>query len=554
MEPDLIPQPRFADYVRPLTARWWIIVVAVVVATVGVYAYYAHKPDVYTTSTLVYVTDPGDPVTGVQAAPATDRNVDDVASLFDSRSNAAAVARRIGYRGSPQALLGQISVTSKTGEDFIVITAQSGSPSQAAAIANGFARQFVASLSDTYTSRIADAITLIKSQLAQAPTGQSGLLTRAGLQTQLQSLTVDLRVPTTVAQQVNRALAPGAPSAPKPARNALFAFVIALVGAIAACYAIERFDRRLKNPEDLERAYGTPLLAVLPHTGDPAPILDGGAVLGRDFREPFRVLRTNIELAAVDAPPRTIVVSSAMPGEGKSTVVRNLALAFSESGKRVVIVDLDLRHPSMLRMFAVGDGPGFTDVLRHKVDLEDATLDIQTSLPALDEWVFEQIDGGIARNGTNGKNGKASSRLFGDNRAHVALMRGGSRPANPPAALASARTIEVLDELRARYDLVLIDSAPVLAVTDTVPLLRYADAALFVGRFGVTTRDTVKRLRTFLGRVPDVNVLGIVANELPRLDAGSYGYGYGYGPYAREPASPARGDRAGAAEPPKQTV
>ncbi|MGA2928033.1 MAG: hypothetical protein ABSG43_18970, partial [Solirubrobacteraceae bacterium] len=258
-----------------------------VVATAGVYLYYARRPNVYTTGTLVYVTDPGDPVTGVQAAPATDRNVDDVASLFDARDNAAVVARRIGYRGTAQQLLAQISVTSKTGQDFIVLTAQSGSANEAAAIANGFAQQFVASLSNAYTSRIADGITLIKSQLAQAPAGQSGLLTRAGLQTQLQNLTIDLKVPTTVAQQVNPALAPSAPSAPKPGRNALFAFFIALVGAIALCYGIERFDRRLKNPEDLERAYGMPLLAVLPHTNDPAPTRDQGAALGSDFREPF---------------------------------------------------------------------------------------------------------------------------------------------------------------------------------------------------------------------------------------------------------------------------
>jgi Mrp family chromosome partitioning ATPase/capsular polysaccharide biosynthesis protein len=548
MEPDLTPQPRLADYLRPLATRWWLIVVAVVVATAGVYAYYAHKPNVYTTSTLVYVTDPGDPVTGVQAQPATDRNVDDVASLFDSRTSAAAVARRIGYGGSPEDLLGQVSVTSKTGEDFIVIAAQSGSAQQAAAIANGFAKQFVTALSNTYTSRISDAITLIRSQLARAPSGQTGLLTRAGLQTQLQSLTVDLRVPTTVAQQVNPAIPPTAASAPKPARNALFAFFIALVAGIAVCYGIERFDRRLKNPEDLERAYATPLLAVLPHTGDPAPTRDGGAALGKDFREPFRVLRTNIELAAVDAPPRTIVVSSAMPGEGKSTVVRNLALAFSESGKRVVIVDLDLRHPSMIRMFAVADGPGFTDVLRHGAEFEDVTVDIDTSLPALDEWVFDRLDSG-ARNGKNGYGAMTTHT------AHIALVRSGVRPANPPAVLASTRVVEVLDGLRERYDLVLIDSAPVLAVTDTVPLLRYADAALFVGRFGVTTRDTVKRLRTFLARIPDVNVLGVIANELPRIDAGSYGYGYGYGRYNHEP-EPTPAERASdvSVQPPKQTV
>jgi Mrp family chromosome partitioning ATPase len=85
---------------------------------------------------------------------------------------------------------------------------------------------------------------------------------------------------------------------------------------------------------------------------------------------------------------------------------------------------------------------------------------------------------------------------------------------------------------------VLIDSAPVLAVADTVPLLRYADAVVFVGRLGITTRDTAKRLREFLTRVPDVNLLGLVANDLSRLGAGAYGYGYGYH-RDRDDASPA---------------
>src|SRR5262249_5331825 len=180
-----------------------------------------------------------------------------------------------------------------------------------------------------------------------------------------------LHVPTTIGRQVNRALPPTSPSAPKPLRNALFAFIIALVGAIAVAYGLERFDRRLRNPEEMERAYGTPLLAVLLRVGDPAPMHDGEPSLGHDCREPFRVLRTNIELASVDAPPRTIVVSSAMPGEGKSTVARNLALAFRETGKKVAIIDLDLRHPALPRLLGLPLGPGVTEALRGELDLDD---------------------------------------------------------------------------------------------------------------------------------------------------------------------------------------
>jgi non-specific protein-tyrosine kinase len=443
-----------------------------------------------------------------------------------------------------------VSITSKQGEDFVAVTAQSGSPGQAAAIANAFAHQFVVSLTGAYTTQLRTAIRLAQSQLAHAPAGAAGQISRGDLINQINTLTQALGVPTTVAQQASPATPPSSPSDPKPTRNALFAFLLSLVGAIGLAYGLERFDRRLKHPEELERAYSSPLLAVLPHTDDPAPLRGGTPALSNDFREPFRVLRTNVELASVDAPPRTIVISSAMPGEGKSTVVRNLALAFRESGKTVAVVDLDMRHPALAGLFGAPLGPGMTDVLRRDIELGDALLEVGVSLPAVHELIRGDVPGSAA-NGSNGSQVSNGSNGSLTPVAHIELLLSGGQPANPPAVLASDRLGEVLDELRARHDLVLIDSAPVLAVSDTVPLLRYADATLLVGRLGVTTRDTVKHLTEFLARVPDLNLLGTVANDLSRLDAGSYGYGYGVYDYAPKPD---RRRRKAPAEPPRQTV
>ncbi len=538
-----ISQPRLSDYIRPLTSRWWMVLVAVVVATGGVYVYYARKPNVYTASTLVYVTQPGNPVTGIQAAPPTDRDIADAAALLDSQSNAAAVARKIGYNGTPASLLGQVSITSKSNEDFVQVTAQSGSAQEAAATANAFAAQFVSVLTNSYLTQLRDAIRLAQAQLAQTPSGPAGELSRADLEQQINTLKVEQGVPTTIAQQAAPAQTPSSPTSPKPVRNALFAFLLSLVGAIALAYGLERFNRRLTNPAELEDVYETPLLAVLPHVDKPSPTLDGASALGADFREPFRVLRTNVELASVDAPPRTIVVSSATPGEGKSTVVRNLALAFHESGKRVAVIDLDLRHPALAALFGVSTAPGVTDVLRREVKLDEVLLEIDTGMPSFDDFIETN---GVNGNGTNGHHESAAD-------VGVTLLLGGAPPANPPAVLASHRIAELLDELRDRYDIVLIDSAPLLAVADTVPLLRYADAALIVGRLGVTTRDTAKRLAEFLARVPDVTLLGVVANDLSRRESGAYGYGYGYG-YGSSDTKGDRRRRKAPANPPRQTV
>jgi Mrp family chromosome partitioning ATPase len=225
--------------------------------------------------------------------------------------------------------------------------------------------------------------------------------------------------------------------------------------------------------------------------------------------------------------------------------VRNLALAFHESGKSVAVVDLDLRNPALATLFGVVNGRGVTEILRREVNLEDAMLEVGTEMPTFDEFVD---DNGTSVNGANGHHESTESASF-------TLLLAGAPPANPPAVLASQRLIEILDDLRGRYDVVVIDSAPLLAVTDTVPLLRYADAALFVGRLGVTTRDNARRLTEFIARVPDATVLGVIANDLSRLEAGAYGYAYGYGyGYGSSDTKHHRLRRKATAEPPRQTV
>src|SRR5262249_11559656 len=176
-----------------------------------------------------------------------------------------------------------------------------------------FAQQFVNSLNNDYKSRLQGLLKLSQQQLSQTPGGAASDAQRANLLAQINRLQLDVRFPTNPAQQIDPALPPSSPASPKPVRNALFAFILALVGAIALAYGLERFDRRLRNPEELEEAYASPLLAVLPHSDDPGRLADGTAALSLDFREPFRTLRTNIELAAVDVPPRPILVSSPLP-------------------------------------------------------------------------------------------------------------------------------------------------------------------------------------------------------------------------------------------------
>ncbi|HEY6887601.1 MAG TPA: P-loop NTPase [Solirubrobacter sp.] len=519
-------QPHIADYLRPLWTRKWLVFLAVAVATGGVYAYYAHKPKVYRTATLVYVKDPGDPVSGTPSLQSTDRTVSNQASLLYSRDTAATVAGKIGFSGSPAELLRRISITSRAGQDFVNVTATAPTPDEAALIANAYAKEFVEFINNSQSDRIKRALELTRTQLRDTPRGPASSGSRSNLTAQVQRLELAADVPPTITRQVDPALPPQHPFEPRPVRNALFAFALSLILAVAAAFGLERFDRRLKRPDQVEGLYRAPLLATLPHTDKPAPIKNGEAALGAEFQEAFRVLRTNVELARLDTPPRTIVVTSAVPGEGKSTVVRNLALAYRETGKRVAVIEADLRRPSLGALFGDAGGGGLTDVLRQEADLSDVVVQIGASMPGFDELVQLELEhGGTAPNG----NGNGHTNGHGKAHGTITLLRSGARPANPPAVLGSARVAEVLDQIRDHHDIVLIDTAPLLAVTDTVPLLRYADAAIVVCRLGVTSRDTARRLVEFLDRVPGLDLLGVVANDLSNFEASGYGYGGGYG-------------------------
>ena len=529
MAPGSPAQPHLTDYVRPLWSHKWLILAVVLLATLLTYGFSSRQPDVYTSGTLVYVKDPGDPVSGVPSPQSTDRAVQNQASLLYSRDTATTVAGKINYTGTADDLLRHVNVTSRAGEDFVSVTAKAPSGREAAVIANAFAAEFASLINDAFSSRLDEALRFSKRQLAQLPRSALKQIAGQNLSDQVARLEVTRQVPPTIAQQVDPAVVPSSPSSPKPVRNAIGAFILSLLLAIGLAFALERFDRRLKRPEEVEELYGAPLLAVLPHAGGPAAAPAHGEVtLGAAFREPFRVLRTNIELATLDAPARTIVVSSALPGEGKSTVVRNLALAFREAGRRVAVVEGDLRQ--LAPLFGSSAGRGLTEVLRHEATLDEVTVQIGSSIPGFDELVRLNARPGVdagpngaggANGSSNGSNGHAAAVA---GRGALSLLHRGAPPSNPPAVLASDRVREVLDELRATYDVVLIDSAPLLTVTDTVPLLRYADAAIFVSRLGTTTRETAKRLVEVLARVPDVHLLGVVANDLSRLEAAGYGY------------------------------
>lgn len=532
----LSPQPQpeetlsLRDYLRPVWVRKWLILGMVALATAGTYGYFASQSDVYSSSTSIFV-EPAEPILSDTQTPGTDRNTANQAALLQSRDVAKRVARELGLSGEPTALVDRVEIEAETGSDFVKITGRGPTGKGAARLTNAFAKAFIEIRGEDRRNDLGRALRTAQTQLNKLGRGARDATARTSAAEDLRQIRLAQSLPAGTAQQVDPALPPGRPSAPRPERNALFALVLSLVLALGMAFGLERFDRRIKRIEDIEGVYGAPLLAVLPHVRDAAPMVDDQATLGPAFKESFRALRTNIQLTGLDRPHRRLLVISAIPGEGKSTVVRNLAIAYREWGLTVAVVEADLRRPTLARLFQVDPKVGLTDVLVGNETLDRAVHSVAVEVPGVEALVHAQAQGDQTMMAEQPVGlGEASSN--GGDPTHLSLLTSGPSPGNPPAILATKRMETLVEEMSSTHDVVLIDSAPMLAVTDTAPLLPRVDGIIVVSRLGITTTGTARQLMTLVGRINGAEVLGIVANDRAQLDSGSdYGY-YGNGYYS----------------------
>jgi Mrp family chromosome partitioning ATPase/capsular polysaccharide biosynthesis protein len=522
------------DYVRPVLLRKWWILAAVVLATAGTYLYSASRPDEYSATTSLYLQTQlsSNPMSTASTMPPTDRNASNQAELVTARGVLEAAAERIGDGTTYATVAGGVSATATDGSDFIRVTGTSSNPTLAARMANATAREFVKARAARLRGNTEQAIATTRAELNALPSeldrDDPRFARQQALANRLSQLRDLLALPTNDITITSFASPPSSPSAPRPLRDALFALVLALVAALGLAFAFDRFDRRIKTVDDAVDAFGLPLLAVVPEVADPAPVDEQRAALGSASREAFRGLLTNLKLASLDRPMKTIVVTSGVSGEGKSTVVRNMAIAYREWGLRVAVVDMDLRRPTLSSMLNVEHEGGLLELLSGERTFEESFAQVPVKADGLQ--VLARIESRAATNG----NGNGAGHVALDERADgVFLLPAGARPSNPEAVLATRQVESVLEQLADEFDVVLIDTAPLLAVTDSVPVARLADGVVVVTRVGYTTSDQAGQLAAQLDRIPGANVLGIVVNGLSKREGryGSYGY---YGRYGGE--------------------
>lgn len=297
---------------------------------------------------------------------------------------------------------------------------------------------------------------------------------------------------------------------PKPAEDIAIAFVVGLVLGLIGAFLREHFDRGLRTREDVERAFGVPVIGQVPFArrGDEERLV---AWEGRgETAEAFRALRANLQYLAVQRPLRTMLVTSASPQQGKTTVAANLAITIARLGGSVVVVDADLRRPRLeTALGATPTGAGLTNVLVGSSDLQSVLHDVE--LPATP----------------------------GQEPARCALLPSGPLPPNPAELLSSPQMTSVLDRLSAMFDYTILDSPPVLLVADALELARETDGVLLVVRRGRASSDEARELRATVGRL-GINLVGAVLTDVEAV--GSYG-SYGDTPPAAPAGRRSRGKR-----------
>ena len=287
-----------------------------------------------------------------------------------------------------------------------------------------------------------------------------------------------------------RASVPDEPVIPRRSRNIAIGLLAGTVLGFTLAFTRDRLDNTIKSQETLETVAGTSVVGYIPFDKK----LQASSTISFDTdnsgtAEAFRKLRTNLQFLAVDQPPKMIVVTSSSPSEGKTTTSINIALALAEAGHEVVLVDGDLRRPRLAKYLDVVGPVGFSTALSGRATLADVLQ--STRFPKL------------------------------------TALTAGAIPPNPSELLGSMAAKKLLQELREQFDFVIIDSAPLLAVTDGAILAAEADGAIVVVRAGKTKRDQLAHAIGMLRDV-DANLLGAVLSMMPTRGGGAYSYNYYY--------------------------
>lgn len=493
--------PTLRGYLHVLRRRrWWVAALSLLGLGVSL-ALAAVATRQYSATAQLLVQSAGVNLTsGSSQGLVTSSDVQTELQLVTSAQVQGQVRKQLGdVPGVSATEVGQTSV--------IAVTAVSPDPVLAARIANTYARDFVAWSTATAISNLSVAENQLNRQIAAIGTEIRRLPPSAGAQAaalsnqqavlkgQLAQLQVAGATASTGLQLVTPAAVPTSPSSPKPVQDVLVGLVAGFCLGVGAAFLRDSLDDTLVTSESVEEVSGAPVLATVPLVPSwrkkPRPVLISMSDPTSQPAESYRSLRTSLQFAGQDRQLRTILVTSPSARDGKTVTVVNLGAVFAQAGARVVVVSCDLRRPGLSQFFAPGEHAELSSVLAGHQPLERAIVPV----PGVDGmWTV-------------------------DTRTVVA---------NPTELLGGQRMRSVVTDLAGRFDIVLIDSPPVLPVADAMILSGYVDAALVVVAAGQTRRAELRRATEKLAQA-SAPVVGAVLNKATAQDGG--GYYAGYQPY-----------------------
>jgi capsular exopolysaccharide synthesis family protein len=441
-----------------LRRRWLALAICVVAGLAGAAVVTARTDAQYRSSARLFVNIPhaGSVAEQVQGVQLTVQLLQSYAQIATSRTAAQLMVNELG-ESDADTIRSKVSATPQSETLLLDVGAVDTDPQRAARIANV-------------------AATILIRLIGNLERGKAAPIT---------------------AEVIDQATPATAAFAPRPKLNLVVGMVLGVLVGVLLAFALDALDRSVKTPAQATESFRTPLLAVTPRSREirDRPVPEDAL---SPVAEAFRTLRTAVRFVEPDRPLRTILVTSAVSGEGKTTTAVNLAIALAQSGERVVLVDADLRRARLADLLGLESGVGLTGVITRRVPLDEA----------LQNW------------------------------HEIRALTSGVLPPNPSEMLGSEAMAAVVQRLVGTCDVVVFDAPPVLPVTDSVVLATQLDGVVLVGRYGMTQKAQAAEARRRLESV-GANVVGCVLNAVPTSAAAGYYEAY----YGQKPQAPQWGRR-----------
>jgi Mrp family chromosome partitioning ATPase len=520
-----------ADYLAIVARRKWIISIPLLLAPAMAVLLSSMQQPLYRASAGVYLkrTDVASASVGV-TNPALQQDpvrfLRTQADVARDPKLAQRVVDRAGIPGlSAGGLLASSSATPHPDADIIEIGVSRVSAGEAVRLTNAYADEFTKYRTELDTARITDAVKIVTDRLRSLRANGVSINSAAYVallqsQTQLETFGKLLADNT----QVLRPAEGAAQIRPRTKRNGILGLLLGGLLGIGLAFLAEALDKRVRSEAEIGEALGMPLLGRLPRPSRKLRRANELVMLAEPrsiAAEPIRTLRTNIEFANLERNARTIMITSSVQREGKSTTVANLAVALTRAGHRVALVDLDLRRPFLHRFFRIRSVPGIADVVLGRFELSDAMRAVPIAAPV--------------RRSRNGRPSglpatAGSSNGHGQVDGVLQVLPVGTIPLDAGELVGAEALGGILEELREQFDFVLVDAPPLLVVGDAMTLTAKVDAVFVVTRLKVAHRGMLHEVARLLETSPAEKFGYVVASA--ELGAG-YGYAYAYG-YAIE--------------------